>query len=321
MKSCIASIIAGALALSLLLPDAPAFAKEKEAAALPQQAIDYILDLQSDDFQARQKATQELPKFGEQVVAPLLKVTEGDSLEAAVRAILVIEQVYIQGKVDSVGPAEEALEKLTHAKNPSVAIRAEEAIDRHADIREKRAVREIRKMGGTVKLWTAKEIAESAPGSNYEPGQVRYVALGSRWTGGEAGLRFVKRVRSFRVLYLIKGHPIPELAMEDLMKALPGTQIMTRDSDALLGITSDGVFRDQGGCVVSNVSEGLAAEKAGIRAGDLILKFDGKPVKNFDALVTLIGEKSAGDEVEVVLLRGNRVKTLKVTLSSWLDAT
>lgn len=319
MKSRFAAIIAGALALSLLLPDAPAFSKEQEKAALPQQAVDYILDLQSDDFQARQKATQELPKFGEQVVEPLLKVTQGDSLEAAVRAILVIEQVYVLGKAGSAGPAEDALEKLTHAKNPSVALRAEEAIDRHADIREKRAVREIRKMGGTVKLWTPEEIAKTAQGNTVEPGQVRYVALGSKWKGGENGLRFIKRVRKFPVLYLIKGHPIPELAMEDLMKALPATQFQTRDSDAMLGITHMAGIRDRGGCLVGDVSDGLAAQKAGIRSGDFILQFGGKPVENFDTLVGLIGEKSAGDVVEVVLLRDGQIKTLPVTLSSWLD--
>ncbi len=319
MKSCFATLLAGALALSLLTTGYPAYSQEKETAALPQQAVDYILDLQSDDYQARQKATQELPKFGEQVVPPLLKVTQGDSLEAAVRAILVIEQVYILGKANSVGPAEDALEKLTKAKNPSVAIRAEEAIDRHADIREKRAVREIKKMGGTVKLWTPEDIARTAPGGSVEPGQVRYVALGSKWTGGEDGLRFIKRVRKFPVLYLIKGHPLPDLALEDLMRALPATQFQTRDSDAMLGITHMTGIRDQGGCLVGEVSDGLAAQKAGIRSGDFILKFDDKPVENFDALVKLIGGKSAGDVVQVELLRDGMIKKLPVTLSSWLD--
>ena len=133
-----------ALCMTFLFCMTEANAKD-EAQPLPQQAIDSILDLESDDFQTRQQATQKLPEYGEQVIDPLLKVTEGDSLEAAVRAILVIEQIYIQGKEKSVGRAEDALEKLANAKNPSVAIRAEEVIDRHADIREKRAVREITK--------------------------------------------------------------------------------------------------------------------------------------------------------------------------------
>jgi len=311
------SLLTGALFIVALV--SAEFVSAKEESPLPQEAVDYILDLESDDFKTRQKATQELPKFGDQIIKPLLKVTQGDSLEASVRAILVIEQVYVLGKADSVGPAEDALEQLTRAKNPSVALRAEEAIDRHADIREKRAVREIRKLGGTIKLWTAESIAKSSQGRKIEPGQVRYVALGSKWTGGEQGLRFIKRIRHFDALYMIKGHPVSELAMEDLVKALPGTQFQTRDSDAMLGITHMTGLRDTGGCLVGEVSEGLAAQKAGIRSDDFIRKFDGKEVDSFGTLVKLIGQKSAGDTVDVELERNGEMKTLKVTLSSWLD--
>lgn len=319
-----------------------------EAQPLPQQAIDYILDLESDDFQTRQQATQKLPEYGEQVVDPLLKVTEGDSLEAAVRAILVIEQIYNQGKEKSVARAEDALEQLANAKNPSVAIRAEEAIDRHADIREKRAVREITKMGGKVTFWTAEDIAKTPGASSREPGQVRYIVLGDKWwsgtekpvetgeaggdqkTGGkeikaekednrERGLRFIKRIRNLDTLYMIKGNTIPELALDDLMRALPATRFQTRDSDAMLGISSQAGGIENGGCLVGDVSEGLAAAKAGIQSGDLIIQFGDQKVENFNSLVDLIGKKEAGDKVEVLLIRNGKPKSVNVTLSSWLD--
>ncbi|MFH1300263.1 MAG: PDZ domain-containing protein [Planctomycetota bacterium] len=295
-------------------------AEEKETAKLPQQAIEYILDLESDDFQKREKATRALPAYGQPVIEPLLKVTRGDSLEAAVRAILVIEAIYIQGKENSISDAEDALDLLTHAANPSVAIRAEEAIDRHTDIREKRAVREIRKRGGTVKLWTAEEIARAPQGIRAQPGQVRYIALGSKWNANdqEQGLRFIKRVGHFEVLYMIKGHRLPDLAQEDLMRALPATRFQTRESDAMLGI-SGGSGTDQGGCTVGDVSEGLAAQKAGIQTNDFIIEFEGEKVENFESLVKLIGKKEAGDTVEVELIRNGVPLTLKVTLSSWLD--
>ncbi|WP_417380030.1 PDZ domain-containing protein [Gimesia sp.] len=320
-----------------------------ETQPLPQQAIDYILDLESDDFQARQLATKKLPEYGEQIIEPLMKVTKGDSLEAAVRAILVIEQVYIQGKEKSVGRAEDALEQLANANNPSVAIRAEEAIDRHADIREKRAVREITKMGGKVTFWTAEDIAKTPGANSREPGQVRYIVLGEKWwsgtektievteagggekTGGkekevkpaggtERGLRFIKRIRNLDTLYMIKGNTIPELAMDDLMRALPATRFQTRDSDAMLGITFSQVGGDGNiGCLVSDVSEGLAAANAGIQPGDRIIQFGDQKVENFNSLVDLIGKKEAGDKVEVLLIRNGKPKAVTVTLSSWLD--
>ena len=289
----------------------------KETAKLPQQAVEYILDLESEDFKTREKATQALPQYGEQVIEPLMEVTRGDSLEAAVRAILVIEQIYIQGKANSVSAAEDALDLLTNSTNPSVAIRAEETIDRHAEIREKRAVREIRKMGGNVKLWTAEEIAKSHR-SDVVPGQVRYIALGLKWTGKEEGLRFIKRDGNVEVLYLIKGHPFSDLAFDELVKALPKTRFQPRDSDAMLGISGDA--RDgKNGCIVTDVSAGLAAQKAGIQSGDLIVKFESEKVEDFQGLVDLIGKKNAGDVVDIGLIRDGELKTLKVTLSSWLD--
>lgn len=313
------------IAGTILLASTPfhhAFAVAEEVAKLPQQAIEYILDLESEDFQTRQKATTTLPQYGEQVIEPLMKVTRGDSLEASVRAILVIEQIYVQGKEKSVSKAEDALDLLTRAKNPSVAIRAEEAIDRHTDIRKKRAIREIRKRGGTVKLWTADEILTEQMGSRFKPGQVRYVALGPKWTKDkqeqEQGLRFIKRVGVFHTLYLIKKNSIPEMVRDDLAKALPQTQFHDRESNAMLGVGS-GNRNQEGGCLVTSVSKGLAAQKAGIRSGDIIINFDSQPVNNFQGLVDLIGKKSAGDTVDVVLYRDGAPKKLKVTLSSWVD--
>jgi len=314
-------LIAGSVLITSLMFHNASTAAE-ETAKLPQQAIEYILDLESEDFQTREKATRALPDFGEPVIEPLIKVTSGDSLEASVRAILVLEQIYVKGKEASVSKAEDALDQLTRAKNPSVAIRAEEAIDRHVDVRKRRAVREIRKRGGTVKLWTAEEIALAQLGSRVVPGQVRYVALGPKWTGNKEeqleGLRFIKRVGEFQTLYIIKGHSLPELVRDELAKALPKTQIHDRESNAMLGIASDD-RNLEGGCLVTGVSKGLAAQKAGIRTGDIIVKFDEKPVQNFRALVDLIGKKSAGDTVDVVLFRDGDLKTLKVTLSSWID--
>tara|TARA_R110002111_G_scaffold262851_2_gene341814 strand:- start:8878 stop:9840 length:963 start_codon:yes stop_codon:yes gene_type:complete len=314
-------LIAGcALCAASMLHNQASVAEEKVTAKLPQQAIEYILDLESDDFKTREKATHALPGYGKQIIEPLLKVTRGDSLEAAVRAILVIEEIYVQGKENSISEAEDALDLLTQATNPSVAIRAEEAIDRHADIRQKRAIREIRKRGGTVKVWTAEEIARAQKGNSVQPGNVRYVALGSKWNveDQEQGLRFIKRVGHFDVLYMIKGHRMPELAMEDLVKALPGTRFQSRESDAMLGMTG-GDPNDQGGCTVGDVSEGLAAQKAGIQKDDFIIQFDGEKVENFESLVQRIGKKSAGDSVDVELIRNGMPMTLKVTLSSWVD--
>ncbi|QDU00167.1 PDZ domain-containing protein [Gimesia aquarii] len=315
------NLIAGcALITASILHCEVSNAKDAEKTTkLPQQAIEYILDLESDDFKTREKATRALPEYGEQVIEPLLKVTKGDSLEASVRAILIIERIYELGKKGSVGKAEDALDTLTKAANPSVAVRAEEAIDRHAGFREARAVREIRKLGGKVKLWTAEDIAQAPPSDNILPGQVRYLVLGAKWTGGEKGLRFIKRISRLEALYVIKGHPIPEPAIDDLHKALPGTHFQDRDSDAMLGISSGALSVNNDPCKVGSVTKGLAAQKAGIQSGDIITKFNNEEVEHFESLIDLIGKKEAGDTVDIELYRDGVLMTLKVTLSSWLD--
>ncbi len=312
-------IAACALISAAALQDTTSLAKEaKPTANLPQQAVEYLFDLESEDFKTRETATRELPKYGEQVIEPLLKITHGDSLEASVRAILVLEQIYARGNKKSVNKAEDSLDLLTKARNPSIATRANEAIDRNADIWEKRAVSKIRNLGGKVKVWTAGDIAKTQRFRNITPGQVRYVVLGSRWSGAEQGLRFIKRISNLEILYVINGHTLSDLALENLMKALPATRFQTRDSDAMLGI-SGGNDAIPGGCLVGEVSDGLAAQKAGIQSNDFIISFDGKKVENFESLVELIGKKEAGDTTTIQLIRDQKLIKLNVTLSSWLD--
>ncbi len=68
------------------------------------------------------------------------------------------------------------------------------------------------------------------------------------------------------------------------------------------------------GALVSQVIEDSPAEKAGIRAGDVILAFNGTPIMSSSDLPPLVGRVPVGDRAEVKLLRDNRAKTLKVVI-------
>ncbi len=69
------------------------------------------------------------------------------------------------------------------------------------------------------------------------------------------------------------------------------------------------------GALVIQVAPGGGAEKAGIRAGDVIVGFDGSPVKSSDGLGALIATKQPGDTVKVDLVApdGSR-RTVSATL-------
>jgi putative serine protease PepD len=72
------------------------------------------------------------------------------------------------------------------------------------------------------------------------------------------------------------------------------------------GIT-DGLF-------VQAVDAGGPADEAGIRAGDVLTRVDGRPAASVDALTAVQVTSSAGDRVEVVYVRGGREHTTTVTL-------
>ena len=61
---------------------------------------------------------------------------------------------------------------------------------------------------------------------------------------------------------------------------------------------------------------GAAADKAGLIGGDLIINFDGKPVKSQDELNKLLSETPPGKTVDVVFVRDGETKTVKLTTIS-----
>jgi S1-C subfamily serine protease len=58
------------------------------------------------------------------------------------------------------------------------------------------------------------------------------------------------------------------------------------------------------GVELESVQAGTAAEKAGLKARDIIIEFDGRKVTQFDDLRETILRKSPGDHVKVKVLRG-----------------
>ena len=69
----------------------------------------------------------------------------------------------------------------------------------------------------------------------------------------------------------------------------------------------------EGALLVESVAPESPAEKAGILAGDELVSFDGKAVKESVDVVYLIGEKREGDKASVTVRRGGEEKTLDAT--------
>jgi serine protease Do len=73
-------------------------------------------------------------------------------------------------------------------------------------------------------------------------------------------------------------------------------------------------LKDERGALVSSVSEGSPAEKAGIEKGDVIVSVDGVSVSDGNALRNRIASTKPGSTVSLGLVRDGAEKTVEVTL-------
>jgi putative serine protease PepD len=74
-----------------------------------------------------------------------------------------------------------------------------------------------------------------------------------------------------------------------------------------------------GALVASNaeaVTQGGPADKAGLKAGDLITSFDGRVITSPEELIVAIRSHSVGDKVLVTYLRNKVSKSATLTLTA-----
>jgi serine protease Do len=80
---------------------------------------------------------------------------------------------------------------------------------------------------------------------------------------------------------------------------------------AYLGVRCD---LEASNCKIREVIEGQPADKAGLKAGDVIVNFAGKKIDEYEDLIGALSKKKADDEVMVKVKRGADIKTFKVKL-------
>jgi S1-C subfamily serine protease len=69
------------------------------------------------------------------------------------------------------------------------------------------------------------------------------------------------------------------------------------------------------GVQLSGVRAGSPAEKAGLKQGDIIVKFGDRSIRNVQDYTVALGEHSPGDVVTIVVKRGTETVTLTATLA------
>lgn len=78
-------------------------------------------------------------------------------------------------------------------------------------------------------------------------------------------------------------------------------------------------YDTQHGAFVNQVMAGSAAEKAGLEAGDIIVKLGNKKIRSFSELRAKIATLGAGKQVSITVVRDGKEKAFDVTLSEAKD--
>ncbi len=119
------------------------------------------------------------------------------------------------------------------------------------------------------------------------------------------------------------GFAIPANIAVDVMNDLITDGKVTR---GWLGVSIQDVNQDlaqamglstESGVLINSVAKDGPAEKAGLDQGDVIVRFDGKTMKNVSELRLAVAKADPSDEAEVVVLRDGKEKTVAVRLGEF----
>jgi putative serine protease PepD len=108
------------------------------------------------------------------------------------------------------------------------------------------------------------------------------------------------------------GFAIPsDIVRSELAALIAGQSV----HHAYMGVSTDDAAGSTPGAQVAAVGGGGPAQKAGLRAGDIVTTIDGKPVKGSSDLVAAIADHKPGDSIRVQVRRGSQTISATVQLA------
>jgi putative serine protease PepD len=108
------------------------------------------------------------------------------------------------------------------------------------------------------------------------------------------------------------GFAVPiDLAARSAEAIVQGKQVET----GYLGVTTSLTTGGQDGALVQEVASGSPADRAGLRAGDLVVAIDGQAIQEFSELAARIRAHKPGDKVTLKIIRNGNETTVSATLT------
>jgi serine protease Do len=92
-----------------------------------------------------------------------------------------------------------------------------------------------------------------------------------------------------------------------------GTEHDDQDDGPRLGVSGR---TENGKCLITEVMPGSAAEKAGVKTGDIVLAVENRAISTFDELKRIVFFKRPGAKMRLTISRGNQTLQLVAVLTS-----
>ncbi|MFN0215630.1 MAG: S1C family serine protease [Saprospiraceae bacterium] len=130
------------------------------------------------------------------------------------------------------------------------------------------------------------------------------------------------RVIGVNTAVILPGQGLCFAVASNLVKFVVGKLILEgRVRRGMLGIGAQAVplpakwlnaleVNTKGGIQIQSIETGGAAEKAGLKIGDIIVQFEGKPVDSIDTLHKVLDEASIGRNISLWILRDGNLKSM-----------
>jgi serine protease Do len=117
------------------------------------------------------------------------------------------------------------------------------------------------------------------------------------------------------------GFATPINALRDLLpqlrsgKVIRGVIRVSVSKDRLTNETAKAFgLPSANGAIIATVDESGPAGRGGMQPGDVVVEYNGKPVKDSDSLVAMVVNTKPGTSVPVVIYRNNQKRTLNITV-------
>ena len=129
------------------------------------------------------------------------------------------------------------------------------------------------------------------------------IGINTAIIGGGTGIGFAVPMNMAKAL-------VPQLEKGEIHRGWLGVGIqdLTPDLAQAMNVPA------KGGAVVVQVTEGTPAEKAGLKADDVVVALDGKPIESTKDLTQQIGFRTPSSTVTLTAYRGNEKRDFKVEL-------